>query len=246
MGTWGTDILSNDVSRDIHFDFHKRYKKGKNPLQISARMQKEFGIGYPAGPHDDDWTDLLLGFALAQWETKCLDPKVLQRVETVISEGLDIELWLAKGVDATTLKERAAALSKFLELISTERSAPRRRSLSISILKLKLKPKPKVEAFLKELVNLISPNGKMKFQVYELFENAQYVQTGSILDFGNGVKGIMHFEAQDMPVAARWIDDSHLEITYVAGIKFVKQVASTTYSGTQVFITYVAAPADDD
>ena len=244
MATWSTDILSNDASRDIHFDFIKLYKKGKNPLQISAKMQKEYAIGYPSGPHDDEWTNLLLGFAQAQWQTKCLDPKVLQRVETVISEGLDIELWLARGVDAKTLKERAAALSKFLELISTERSAPRRRPMSISLLK--RKSKPKVEAFLKELVNVISPNGTMKFQVYELFENAQYVQTGSILDFGNGVKGIMHFKAQDMSVAARWIDDSHLEITHVAGIKFVKQVASTTYAGAQVFITYVAESAVDE
>jgi hypothetical protein len=72
---------------------------------------------------------LWFALALAQWETKSLDPKVLSKIEDIISSGADLKVWLDLGASEQDIKKRKIALDKFLEKIKSDRpkAKPRKR-----------------------------------------------------------------------------------------------------------------------
>src|SRR5687768_11189755 len=125
MGSWNTKINGNDTFQDIYQNFFDLYNQGQDPVNVSKQIQDKFAEMFK---DQDDRNNSLFGLAMAQWETKALDPKIFQQVKEIIETGKDIELWKDLGADEKTLKKRQAALDKFLSQLGTEKVKPKRRS----------------------------------------------------------------------------------------------------------------------
>ena len=126
MGTWGTAIKDNDDFDDIYSEFFDLYNNGGDPNNISQKILAEnleiLGI-------EEERHNFWFALALAQWETKSLDPNVLSTVEEIIVSGNDLELWLEFQASELDIKKRKVVLDKFLEKLKSERikAKPRKR-----------------------------------------------------------------------------------------------------------------------
>lgn len=101
MGTWNNQIDGNDTFQDIYQNFFDLYNQGQNPVEIPKQIQDECAEMFE---DYDDRNNSLFGIALAQWETKSLDPTVYKQVKGIIETGNDLEIWKGLGADEKTLK----------------------------------------------------------------------------------------------------------------------------------------------
>jgi len=224
MGTWNTKINDNDTFLDIYNTFFDLYNQGEDPNDISKQIQEDFTEMF----NDyDDRNNCLFGLALAQWETKALDPKVFQQVKEIIDTGNDLDVWKRLGADDKTLKQREVALSKFLLQLSTKREKPKRRV------------RPKYDFTYKDLINITAPDGRKTFTISEHFTNGAYVQTGSLLSWGQGGGSILYFEGQGKHISAKWRDSQTLEVTHDKDIVFTKKDTGFYYCGDQGTVIYI-------
>src|SRR5690606_25682622 len=122
MGTWNTKINGNDTFQDIYQNFFDLYNQGQKPVVISKQIQDDFAEMF----NDyDDKNNSLFGLALAQWETKSLDPTVYKQVKEIIETDSDLNVWKELGADNKTIEKRKKELDKFLTQISTEKEKPK-------------------------------------------------------------------------------------------------------------------------
>jgi hypothetical protein len=126
MGTWGTAIKDSDTFADIYGEFFDLYNKGGQPDAISEKIldnNREI-LEDEEGKHC-----FWFALAMAQWETKSLDQKVLSIVETIVNSNADLKIWLALEASEQDIKKRRVALEKFLEKIKSDRpkAKPRKR-----------------------------------------------------------------------------------------------------------------------
>jgi hypothetical protein len=126
MGTWGTAIKASDAFADIYHEFFDLYNKGGEPTRISKKIIED---NWEILEIEEEKHSLWFALALAQWETKSLDPKILATVTEIISSGADLKTWLDLGASEQDIKKRKIALEKFLKKIKSDRPnpAPRRR-----------------------------------------------------------------------------------------------------------------------
>jgi hypothetical protein len=89
MGTWSKKIKDNDTTLDIYTSFFDRYNSGENPEIISKAIKNDFADYFQAS---DDKNDALIGLALAQWETNCLDPELFETIKQIIESNRDLEV----------------------------------------------------------------------------------------------------------------------------------------------------------
>lgn len=124
MGTWGTAIKDNDTYADVYADFFERYNQGDQPGDISKHIlnNNQDIVEIDAEKHN-----LWFALALAQWETKSLDPDVLNRVENIISSGADLQVWLDSGASEMDIASRRTALEKFLEKLKSDKAKAKAR-----------------------------------------------------------------------------------------------------------------------
>jgi hypothetical protein len=126
MGTWGTAIKDNDTFADIYDEFFDQYNNGGVPAAISKKL-------IDSNPElldsDEDSNSFWFALALAQWETKILDPSVLKQVEYIVTSGADLILWQQLEATPSDIKKRKIVLDKFLEKIKSDRprAKPRKR-----------------------------------------------------------------------------------------------------------------------
>jgi hypothetical protein len=127
MGTWGTSIKDSDAFADIYYEFFELYNKGGQPDNISKKIIED---NWEILEIEDEKHSLWFALALAQWETKSLDLKVLSTVEEIINSGADLKIWLDLDASEQDIKKRKVALDKFLEKIKSDRpkAKPRRRT----------------------------------------------------------------------------------------------------------------------
>jgi len=127
MGTWGTAIKDSDAFADIYDEFFELYNKGGQPDIISKKVIDD---NWEILEIEEEKNSLWFALALAQWETKSLDPKILSTVEEIISSGADLKIWLDLGASEQDIKKRKIALDKFLEKIKSDRpnAKPRKRA----------------------------------------------------------------------------------------------------------------------
>src|SRR5687768_12490583 len=144
MGTWDIKINGNDTFLDIYDYFFNLYNQGEDPKAISLIILRNFADSFE---DYDEKNDSLFGLALAQWETKSLDPTIFDQVKTIIESGNEMERWKESGADEKTLKKRQVVMNKFLEQLSTERAKPKRRTSNA-----------KFESTFKEIINLQAPD----------------------------------------------------------------------------------------
>lgn len=103
MGVWSTEIKGNDTTLDIYSNFFDKYNNGGNQVWVSNEIKTEFADYFA---DSDDRNNSLFGLALAQWETKSLEPEILEQVKEIIDSGTDLELWKELGADEKTIQER--------------------------------------------------------------------------------------------------------------------------------------------
>jgi hypothetical protein len=129
MGTWGTAIKDNDAFADIYSEFFDLYNKGGQPDIISKKIIDD---NWEILEIEEEKNSLWFAIALAQWETKSLDLKILSTVENIISTGADLKIWLELGASGQDIQKRKIVLEKFLEKIKSERpkAKPRKRAKS--------------------------------------------------------------------------------------------------------------------
>lgn len=224
MGTWNTDIKGNDTTLDIYSNFMEKYNLGENQVFVSNEIKQDFKDYFT---DTDDRNNSFFGLALAQWETKCLEPEVLKEVERIIKSGIDIELWEKLEADEKTLVKRQKELDKFLAQISIERPKPKRRK------------KSKFEFTTNELVKVVSPDNKKEFVITDEFTNQEYIHTSGIMTwYSGGGNGIMYHNKENGNVKAQWIDASHLLITHDKNIVFAKKEEEGFYFGDGIKIIY--------
>src|SRR3982750_3663719 len=124
MGTWDTGIDGNDTFNDIYHSFFNLYNLGRKPASISKQIDEDYSEMFR---DHDDRNNALFGLAMAQWETKSLEPEIFEQVKQIIETGNDLELWKALDADAETLKKRKIVLEEFLIQLSKEKQKPKRR-----------------------------------------------------------------------------------------------------------------------
>lgn len=224
MGTWNTKINGNDTFLDIYQNYFDRYNQGQNPKGISNQIQEDFAELF--NDHDDK-NNSLFGLALAQWETKSLDPAIFQQVKQIVETGKDIQLWKELGADDKTLKRRQAVLDTFLAQLSTEREKPKRRT------------RPKFEFTNNQLVNITAPDGKKTFTVNEHFTDGVYVQTGSLLSWEDGGGSVLYFTGQGKFISAKWRDSQTLEVTHDKDIAFTKKDETFRFYSDEGKVIYI-------
>lgn len=225
MGTWNNKIDGNDTFQDIYQNFFDLYNQGQNPVEISKQIQDECAEMFE---DYDDRNNSFFGLALAQWETKSLDPTVYKQVKEIIETGNDLEVWKGLGADDKTLKQRKATLDKFLTQISKDREKPKRRI------------KPKFEFELINLVDAVAPDNLKKFGVNEEYTNKQYVHTSGLLMWSQGGGSVLYFTGQGKSISASWLDNKTLEVTHDKDIVFEKQDDRAYFSGDDIKIIYKA------
>lgn len=127
MGTWSTAIKDSDAFADIYDEFFELYSKGGQPDNISKKIIED---NWEILEIEEEKHSLWFALALAQWETKSLDPKVLTTVEEIIKSGADLKLWLDLDASEQDIKKRKIALDKFLEKIKSDRpkAKPRKKT----------------------------------------------------------------------------------------------------------------------
>lgn len=171
MGVWNTEIKGNDTTLDIYSNFFDKYNNGGNQVWVSNEIKTEFEDYFS---DLDDRNNSLFGLALAQWETKSLEPEIYKTVKEIIENGTDLELWKELGADQKTLNDRKSELENFLKLISTEKPKAKRRV------------RPKFEFTTNELVNIRTIDGTKEFRVNEEFTNGKYIHTSGIMEWNSG------------------------------------------------------------
>lgn len=232
MGTWNTKIGANDTFQDIYQNFFSLYNQGHNPKDISNQIQEDYAEMFI---DIDDRNNSLFGLALAQWETKALNPKILDKVKEIVESGNDLDLWKSLGADVKTLDKRKKELNEFLIQISKERDKPKRRV------------RPKFEFTQVDLINLMAPDNKKLFTVSEHFTNGVYTQTGSLMMWQPGVDkvfinggggSVLYFNGQGKYISAIWLDSQTLEVTHDKDIIFTKKDENSYFCGDDIKVIY--------
>lgn len=118
MGTWGTAIKDNDAFADIYSEFYELYNKGGQPDSISKQITES---NWEILEIEEEKHSFWFALALAQWETKSLDPKVLETVEIIIKTEADIKIWSDLSSTEKDIEKRKEALNKFLDKLHSDR-----------------------------------------------------------------------------------------------------------------------------
>lgn len=130
MGAWGTNIKDNDTTADIYTDFFDLYNEGQSPIDISVKLiaDNQEIINNP-----EDCNNFWFALALAQWETKSLNPKVFESVKGIIESGNDLEVWRNLDADEKDIAKRKIALDAFLEKLQGEKLQAKKRETTRNV-----------------------------------------------------------------------------------------------------------------
>jgi hypothetical protein len=224
MGAWSEKIKDNDTTLDIYSAFFDRYNSGESPDLVSKSIWDEFADYFA---DSDDRNNALIGLALAQWETKSLDSKLLKKIQNLIESGSDLEVWRNLGANEKSIQKRQIELYKFLNQITKERDKPKRRT------------RPKFEFSTNILIRAISPDNKKELVIQEEFGNGTYIHTSGIMNwFSGGGAGIVYHDKLGGKITAIWHDAQIVEIIHEQGLNFTKKEVKSYFCGDEVIIKY--------
>ncbi|MBS1759124.1 MAG: hypothetical protein JST23_03290 [Bacteroidetes bacterium] len=125
MGTWGTNIKENDTSGDIYDSFFELYNAGQNPVDISAKLIAD---NTELIDNPDDCNNFWFALALAQWETKSLDPDIYGKIKEIIESGNDLQIWKDLDADDKDIESRKVDLQNFLKKLQTDKAKAKPRA----------------------------------------------------------------------------------------------------------------------
>lgn len=126
MGTWSVAIKDNDAFADVYSEFYDLYNKGGEPNSVSKKVTES---NREILSIEEEKNSFWFALALAQWETKSLESKILTKVTDIVNSGEDLKIWKDLGASESDLKKREKALNKFLEKIKSDRpkTKPRKK-----------------------------------------------------------------------------------------------------------------------
>lgn len=124
MGTWWTAIKDSDTFADIYDKFYELYNKGEQPGTISKKIIEDNWEILKFEERNNFW----FAIALAQWETKSLDARILSTIEEIITSGADFKNWLDFGASEQDIRERKAVLNQFLKKIKSNKLKAKSRN----------------------------------------------------------------------------------------------------------------------
>jgi hypothetical protein len=111
MGTWGTDIFSDDLACDVRDEYRDLVANGLSGEQATQALIAEWAEAL-ADPETSPvfW----LALAATQWRCGRLEPQVLERALEIIDSGADLSRW----EDSPQLvNKRKAVLDKLRETL---------------------------------------------------------------------------------------------------------------------------------
>jgi hypothetical protein len=120
MGAWGYGIRQDDVVCDVIGAFEDNLKQGKNIVEASKAVRKQFA---EAIKDRDDGPLAWIGLADAQWTYGQLDPGVLQHVKDDFDSGRSLSPWEESESD---LSRRKATLKQFIEKLASPNPKPKK------------------------------------------------------------------------------------------------------------------------
>jgi len=121
MGTWGFNVLDDDVAADVHGDYIKRFNANIPHEEIVKQVCREYEDELE---DSDDGPVVWLAIARAQWDCGALEERVLERVRGIVKKGLGLDRWAEAGEKG--LARRRKELDAFLARLQTNNPRPRR------------------------------------------------------------------------------------------------------------------------
>lgn len=122
MGTWGNNILDDDLARDIYDNYLDLFDTDISSVEALKQLEKTFASSLKC---PDEAHLFWLAIAQAQWDCGCLDKEVKTSVERIITGGEGLELWKEAG--KSVLEKRQVVLAKFLAKLEHPNPKPRRK-----------------------------------------------------------------------------------------------------------------------
>lgn len=124
MGTWDTQIISDDYVADVVAEFFELYNDGNEPSEIRTKLEKK-----EAESIKDSEEGYLFWFALAnaQWDIGALDSDVLETVRHIVQENIDTKNWIAKGASEGDIQKRKLVTTEFLKKLEVLNPKPKKR-----------------------------------------------------------------------------------------------------------------------
>jgi hypothetical protein len=118
MGSWGTDVFSNDLALDIRADFRELIAAGRSPREATELILARFEMAEPRDAYDgQEW----LALAVTQWKMG----RVVDGVRDTALRAIELEL--AEPIfEGTDIPKRAGVLFKARDLLNSTPPAPRR------------------------------------------------------------------------------------------------------------------------
>ena len=103
MGTWGPDIFSDDIARDVRSEYRLLLGSGK-----TAQEAEDMLIGYYAGRLDDADRDVFwFALALSEWKAGRLSLAVKEKALDALDRGDDLARWAQNGKEKAFQKRMA-------------------------------------------------------------------------------------------------------------------------------------------
>ena len=87
MGTWGTELSSNDTFADVYGEFFELYNEGQDVKEITSKLLK---TNNDLLTDKADSNNFWFAIAKAQWECKSLDSEIYDRVRRIIENKEDL------------------------------------------------------------------------------------------------------------------------------------------------------------
>ena len=217
-------VDENDAFSSVYQEFFEWFNSGANPAQASAFVLETLEENFE---DEEESVPSWYGLALAQWETKSLDPQLLAKVVSFLESGADRKLMRDLGANPDQLAEREAHLRAFIDKISVPRATSARRV------------RKKIDVREVVLAELVSPDGNKTFTVAETWVDGGYQHTTGTIMWPDGGGSVFNFVLADATVTARWETSELLEVSIADEVTFQKQDFSAFFDGETVTIEYL-------
>lgn len=121
MGTWGPDIFSDDIARDVRSEYRLLLGSGK-----TAQEAEDMLIGYYAGRLDDADRDVFwFALALSEWKAGRLSLAVKEKALDALDRGDDLARWAQNGKEKA-FQKRMAVLENLRAMLLSPPDLPRK------------------------------------------------------------------------------------------------------------------------
>jgi hypothetical protein len=119
MGTWGTDLFSDDVACDIRDHYRELLEDGVDDAAATRQTIERFGAYL-----DEPDGIAVIALALTQSRLGRLDPGIRDRAISAIDRGADLEAWEQDAPRQVT--KRRTVLQRAHDRLTGPQPAPRR------------------------------------------------------------------------------------------------------------------------